>query len=63
MNSHPNIEIVGIVDAKWSRSRAELAALDLLRKDPEIDMIYGHDCNMAMEAEPHALKKREERTK
>ena len=50
MNSHPNIEIVGIVDAKWSRSRAELAALDLLRKDPEIDMIYCHDCNMAMGA-------------
>lgn len=50
MNSHPNIEIVGIVDAKWSRSRAELAALDLLRKDPEINMIYCHDCNMAMGA-------------
>ena len=56
MNSHPNIEIVGIVDAKWSRSRAELAALDLLRKDPEIDMIYCHDCNMAMGAYD-ALKK------
>lgn len=50
MNSQPNIEIVGIVDGKWSRSRAELAALDLLRKEPEIDMIYCHDCNMAMGA-------------
>lgn len=50
MNSHPNIEIVGIVDAKWSRSRAELATLDLLRKDSELDMIYCHDCNMAMGA-------------
>lgn len=50
MNSQPNIEIVGIVDGKWSRSRAELATLDLLRKEPEIDMIYCHDCNMAMGA-------------
>lgn len=50
MNAHSNLEIVGIMDAKWSRGRAELAALDLLRKDPELDMIYCHDCNMAMGA-------------
>lgn len=56
MYSHPDIEIVGIVDGKWSRSRAELAALDLMRKDPEIDMIYCHDCNMAVGAYD-ALKK------
>lgn len=60
MTSHSNIEIVGIVDGKWSRSRAELAAYDLLRKDSELDMIYCHDCNMAMGAYDALVKEGKE---
>lgn len=48
--SYPNIEVVGIVNGKWSRSMASLAALDLLNKNPQLDMIYCHDSNMAMGA-------------
>ena len=48
--SYPNIEVVGIVNGKWSRSMAGLAALDLLNKNPQLDMIYCHDSNMAMGA-------------
>lgn len=50
MTSHPNIEIIGIVDGKWSRSRAKLAALDLLKKERDMEVIYCHDCNMALGA-------------
>lgn len=46
--SYPQIEIVGIMEANWSRKKAGLAALDLLNKDKDIDVIYCHDSNMAM---------------
>lgn len=48
MSSYPDIEVVGIVSANWIREKAGLAALDLLNKDKDIDLIYCHDSNMAM---------------
>lgn len=50
MTTYPNIEVVGIVDGKWDKTTANLAALDLLNKSPDIDLIYCHDCNMALGA-------------
>lgn len=45
---YPEIEVVGIVEGKWSRKKAGLAALDLINKDKDIQLIYCHDSNMAM---------------
>ena len=44
----PEIEVVGIMEGNWSRHKAALAALDLIKKDSDIDLIYCHDSNMAM---------------
>ena len=46
--TYPDIEVVGIVEANWLRDKAGLAALDLLNKDKDIDLIYCHDSDMAM---------------
>lgn len=48
MSAYPDIEVVGIVEAGWLRNKAGLAALDLLKKDKDIDLIYCQDSNMAM---------------
>lgn len=48
--SYPNIEVMGIVNGKWSANMAGLAALDLVNKNPQLDMIYCHDSTMAMGA-------------
>lgn len=50
MTAYPDIEVVGIVDGRWDKATANLAALDLLNKSPDIDLIYCHDCNMALGA-------------
>lgn len=50
VNTYPNIEVVGIICGQWSRNTAGLAAMDLLNRDDEIDLIYCHDSNMAMGA-------------
>ena len=46
--TYPDIEVVGIVEANWLRDKAGLAAMDLLNKDKDIDLIYCHDSDMAM---------------
>lgn len=48
VDSYPDIEIVGIMEGNWSRQKAALATLDLIKKDKDIDLIYCHDSNMAM---------------
>lgn len=48
IDSYPEIEVVGIMEGNWSRHKAALAALDLIKKDKDIDLIYCHDSNMAM---------------
>lgn len=50
LTAFPNVEVVGIVDGKWSRSHSVLAAWDLLHKYPDLDIIYCHDSNMALGA-------------
>ena len=50
VDSYPDIEIVGIMEGNWSRQKAALAVLDLIKKDKDIDLIYCHDSNMAMGA-------------
>ena len=50
VNTYPNIEVVGIICGQWQRNTAGLAAMDLLNRDGEIDLIYCHDSNMAMGA-------------
>lgn len=46
--SYPKIEVVGIMEGNWSRTKAALATMDLIKKDKNIDLIYCHDSNMAM---------------
>lgn len=46
--SYPSIEVMGIVNGKWSANMAGLAALDLVNKNPQLDLIYCHDSTMAM---------------
>ena len=45
---YPDIQVAAIVEGSWSREKAALAALDLIRKEPEIKLIYCHDSNMAI---------------
>lgn len=60
ITTYPDIEVVGIVDGKWEKSTAHLAALDLLNKSPDINLIYCHDCNMAMGAYEALVQKGKE---
>ena len=48
LTSHPQIKIVGIGNADWSRKKAELVTRDLLQKNPNIQGIYCQDSEMAM---------------
>ena len=57
VDSYPDIEIVGIMEGNWSRQKAALAVLDLIKKDKDIDLIYCHDSNMAMGAYEMLKKK------
>jgi len=44
----PQITIAGIGNGEWKREKAELTALDLIRKNQDLKAIYCHDSNMAM---------------
>lgn len=48
ISSYPDIEVVGIAEANWSKAKAGLAASNLLAQDPDINVFYCHDSNMAM---------------
>lgn len=48
LSSYPDIEVVGIEEANWSRAKAGLAASKLLSQNPDINVFYCHDSNMAL---------------
>lgn len=48
ISSYPDIEVVGIAEANWSKAKAGLAASNLLAQNPDINVFYCHDSNMAM---------------
>lgn len=48
LSSYPDIEVVGIAEASWSRAKAGLAASNLLAQYPDINVFYCHDSNMAL---------------
>lgn len=48
LSSYPDIEVVGIEEANWSRAKAGLAASRLLSQEPDINVFYCHDSNMAL---------------
>ncbi len=48
LKTHPQIQIVDIVNGNWSREGARLATMDLIKNYPDIDGIYCHDSEMAM---------------
>lgn len=48
ISSYPDIEVVGITEANWSKAKAGLAASNLLAQNPDINVFYCHDSNMAM---------------
>lgn len=48
LKSHPQIQIVDIVNGNWTRAGARLATFDLMKNYPDIDGIYCHDSEMAM---------------
>lgn len=50
MAHQPEIEIVGIGNGEWTRAKAELVTIDLLRNNPDIKGLYCHDSEMAMGA-------------
>lgn len=47
---HPNIEVSGIGNGEWTRAKAKLVTIDLLRRSPDLQGIYCHDSEMAMGA-------------
>lgn len=48
LSSYPDVEVVGIEEANWSRAKAGLAASRLLSQNPDINVFYCHDSNMAL---------------
>lgn len=48
LSSYPDVEVVGIEEANWSRAKAGLAASRLLSQNPNINVFYCHDSNMAL---------------
>lgn len=48
LSSYPDIEVVGIAEANWSKAKAGLAASNLLVQNPDINVFYCHDSNMAL---------------
>lgn len=48
LSGYPDIEVVGIEEANWSRAKAGLAASRLLSQEPDINVFYCHDSNMAL---------------
>ncbi|WP_373217511.1 sugar ABC transporter substrate-binding protein [Ruminococcus sp. 5_1_39BFAA] len=45
--SHSNLEVVGIANGEWKSEKAKEAAVNLLKKNPDIDMIYCQDNYMS----------------
>lgn len=48
LSGYPDIEVVGVAEANWSRAKAGLAASNLLAQYPDINVFYCHDSNMAL---------------
>lgn len=45
--SYSNLEVVGIANGEWKSEKAKEAAVNLLKKNPDIDMIYCQDNYMS----------------
>lgn len=45
--SYSNLEVVGIANGEWKSDKAKEAAVNLLKKNPDIDMIYCQDNYMS----------------
>lgn len=50
LNAHPNIRVVHEAVADWLQSNARERMLEILRAQPEIDVVYGHNDPMAVGA-------------
>lgn len=50
LTAYPQVEIVALGEGGWNRASAKLAAWDMLKRYPELEVIYCHDSNMAMGA-------------
>lgn len=48
LSGYPDIEVVGIAEANWSREKAGDVAETLLEQNPDINVFYCHDSNMAL---------------
>lgn len=47
LTSYSNLEVVGIANGEWKSEKAKEAAVNLLKKNPDIDMIYCQDNYMS----------------
>ncbi len=47
---HPRVAVVGMGNGGWDRRKAYLVAWDLIKNNPQLEVIYAHDSNMAMGA-------------
>ena len=50
LEPYSSIQIVGVGNGAWNRTKAKLVTMDLIRKTPDIKGIYCHDSEMAMGA-------------
>lgn len=47
LSSYPDVEVVGIEEANWSRA-SKSVSIRLLSQNPDINVFYCHDSNMAL---------------
>lgn len=48
LTAYPQIQIIALGEGGWNRNMAQLAGWDMLKKYPDLQVIYCHDSNMAM---------------